>query len=208
LVKFVLDYVKNKKVQLRLYFFCFIVVFINKNNTMLTLKDFKDRINNNKMSTNINISNIGGNDSQTYGILLDGIDHLLRSSQYKNISLKNLNKDKGWVSITIEPIGSDSTAKTLIDNMVVSYQKNNKASKSGNVLKMTEAQDEKENQLQGDEGQRQKIADNLWKKTIPFTSSSLSAIKPTLAAIAESDEINTDLILEDINRIKQIMING
>jgi|LakMenEpi03Aug12_release.lakeMendotaPanAssembly.Ray.scaffolds.fasta_scaffold247925_1 hypothetical protein len=175
---------------------------------MLTLKDFKDRINNNKMSTNINISNIGGNDSQTYGILLDGIDHLLRSSQYKNISLKNLNKDKGWVSITIEPIGSDSTAKTLIDNMVVSYQKNNKASKSGNVLKMTEAQDEKENQLQGDEGQRQKIADNLWKKTIPFTSSSLSAIKPTLAAIAESDEINTDLILEDINRIKQIMING
>jgi hypothetical protein len=189
------------------------VVFINKNKTMpnhLTLKEFKDNLNKPNATSKVDFTSLGGNDSEQYGLLLDGIDYYLTNHKYENIKLSDLKKIRDIVSINItNTAGNLNHADNLIDNMIKLYGTSNKAKKiSTNTLEMT--LESISSNSQNTESRKQAIANALWKKTTFFTNPSIKTGTKDLQplAVAESNEIDSNLILEEINRIKEIMSNG
>lgn len=197
-----------------MYFFYFIVVFIKKNKTMskhLTLKEFKEKLNDSNLKSKpVNVVGLGGNDTEEYGMLLDGLYHFLNYYKYDDITLSQLTKTKNKVSIQINSKNSQHV-DSLIFNMIEAYGKTNSAKKLGtNTLEMN--LESKSSGSENSTDRRGKIAVNLWNSKVkPFISTSLAGTQAMVnmgTTVAESNEIDSNIIIEEINRIKEIMNNG
>jgi hypothetical protein len=161
---------------------------------MSTLKKFKSEV---QGKNNTNINNINGNETEEYGMMLDGISHFVNHSEYSNITLSNINKSNGKVSIDI----TGEKGPKLINQMVEAY-KNYGATSNGTRFTMNFVLLNSNNQ----EDRNRKLKDELFNKVYGFVAPNMGSVK-NLKSLAESDDDNLKIIIEEINRIKTLLNN-
>ena len=177
----------------------------------MTLKDFKDQVATYVTSGKVTISGIGGKEDQDYGEVLRTILWYVSTSnkQYPmkgSITLTNLTADSAGnfsMGITLTDSGDSSDLQRILKAAYEGPSKSN-FTFSNNIAKWTMPKD-----VPGSGGgvddttaRKEQIKQNIMGK-IPIQSL-LGGVK---TSYTESDEEKTNILVEEINRIKTLL-NG
>lgn len=179
----------------------------------MLLSEFKKSIGDiikNNQSKKVNLTSIGGKDTENYGDLLIGINHYISiDPNIDDIILTSLTLGSDeYTSIVIDGRSSSN----LLTRMKKAYEFKNKATTSGNQLKMLRFKDKNaDDKNQGDsDTSDQNIKDVVFGKFKKFAEPSIDTGYGPLQATtqspyAESEEEKTNILIEEINRIKQLL---